>query len=334
MSAFDIHNTDLKILILSSKVAGAEIWKPAQMLTPASYILLAQMVNYFACNFWTVYLYRDDIINFMKVLNSTGIAVQLSIKFFIAIFSKKKLVEMCDMIKTDIYQKYDSRAEPEGEMVYKYAETFHQILKILILMYFSSFVVVGLYPLYFYLVEGELTLLLMIEYPYANWHTTKGFIVTTFVHIVVYFTGICGLVLADALFIIYLKDIESFSAFICLVMVLTSVFVICINIILAVQTDWYACYSFLLLSFISLSIYFVIGNVLEKKLDAQDMCIITFPWNLLNSEQQKEYLFVVSQLQNSLILTIYGFSPLNFETYMEVLKGLYQFVMVILNFVA
>ncbi|KAL9708172.1 hypothetical protein quinque_011690 [Culex quinquefasciatus] len=117
-------------------------------------------------------------------------------------------------------------------------------------------------------------------------------------------------------------------------MVLTSVFVICINIILAVQTDWYACYSFLLLSFISLSIYFVIGNVLEKKLDAQDMCIITFPWNLLNSEQQKEYLFVVSQLQNSLILTIYGFSPLNFETYMEVLKGLYQFVMVILNFVA
>lgn len=204
MSAFDIHNTDLKILILSSKVAGAEIWKPAQMLTPASYILLAQMVNYFACNFWTVYLYRDDIINFMKVLNSTGIAVQLSIKFFIAIFSKKKLVEMCDMIKTDIYQKYDSRAEPEGEMVYKYAETFHQILKILILMYFSSFVVVGLYPLYFYLVEGELTLLLMIEYPYANWHTTKGFIVTTFVHIVVYFTGICGLVLADALFIMYI----------------------------------------------------------------------------------------------------------------------------------
>lgn len=210
MNALDIHNKNLKILKISSKFVGVEIWKPTQMCTLQSCIVLAQLFNYFYSNFLTVYQYRNDVIFVMKVLNCTGIAFQLFIKFLIATFKKKKMFAMCEMIETELFKKYSSRKEKEGEMVYGYAVKFRLILKLLVLLYLSSLVMFVLYPVYIYFVQDELVAMFVFEFPYIDPETTIGFVLTNVLQVILYVTGIWGLVLADGLFLVYVVHVLLF----------------------------------------------------------------------------------------------------------------------------
>lgn len=203
MSSLQLYQQNKKILIFSSKIVGAEVWTSTQMLTPSSYVLLVQMAVYFYSNFWTAYHYRDDIIMGMKVLNCTGIAIQLSAKFFIAVFRKKDFLALCVLIENELYQKYASTAEPEGQILYDYAKKYHILLRVIMFLYFASLFVFGLYPLYIFLDQGEIIPLFMFEIPYVDWHTTGGLIVTYAVQVITYVTGIFGIILADGLFIHY-----------------------------------------------------------------------------------------------------------------------------------
>ncbi|XP_062542286.1 uncharacterized protein LOC134210259 [Armigeres subalbatus] len=131
----------------------------------------------------------------------------------------------------------------------------------------------------------------------------------------------------------FFEELTGFSAGICLILVFTGVFAICDNLVLCVLTDWYASYLFLLVCFVQLTIYYALGNTVELKSDALDLSVGNFPWNLLRNDQQKEYLFLLGRMQQPIILTVYGFSNLNLESYMSILKVLYQFAMMIINFV-
>ncbi|EAT47678.2 AAEL001224-PA [Aedes aegypti] len=132
----------------------------------------------------------------------------------------------------------------------------------------------------------------------------------------------------------YFTDIETVNGGMCLILVFTGVFAICDNLVLCALTDWYASYLFLLICFVQLTIYFAVGNAVELKSDALDISVVNFPWHLLKIDNQKEYLFLICQMQRPIILTVYGFSNLNLEAYMTILKALYQFAMMILNFLA
>ncbi|XP_058122449.1 putative odorant receptor 83c [Anopheles ziemanni] len=102
----------------------------------------------------------------------------------------------------------------------------------------------------------------------------------------------------------------------------------------AVQTDWYAAYFFLLILFFQLTLYFLIGHYVELKVDEMYDTINSVPWYKLPVSNQKEFVFLLSRQQCPLTLMIYGFAPLNFTTYMTVLRGLYQFFVLIMQYVS
>ncbi|XP_053692349.1 uncharacterized protein LOC128740809 [Sabethes cyaneus] len=60
-------------------------------------------------------------------------------------------------------------------------------------------------------------------------------------------------------------DIENIFGLACLVQVFCCVFTICDSMIVLVLTDWYAAYCFLLVIFVELSLYFILGNLVELK---------------------------------------------------------------------
>ncbi|XP_035777082.1 odorant receptor 56a-like [Anopheles albimanus] len=129
----------------------------------------------------------------------------------------------------------------------------------------------------------------------------------------------------------FLNNLEHLFGLTCLAQVVTGVFTVCISMVLALLTDWYPVYLFLAATFIELSAFFVIGNLVEKKVDELYDAITSLSWYRLSLQQQKEYGFVVLRQQRPLGLTAFGFMPLNFESYMSVLKGLYQFFVLILK---
>ncbi|XP_065095163.1 uncharacterized protein LOC135717140 [Ochlerotatus camptorhynchus] len=383
MTTQDLYHANLRPLIITSKIVGAEIWTSTKRYTPASFSIMIQIVIYFGCNIWTAVRFRQDIIQMMKIINCAGIALQLTIKFFIALSLKERLKKLSDHTETHLYVRYGSEKEPENQLVRTCAERLSIIWKVMAFLYCSTLFVFALYPLFIYITESKLIPLFMFEVPGIDWHTTQGYIITVAVQVCTYVMGLCGMILADYLFVYlvfhgmtmidifelhmeqltaklksksnedepeiekswknclkdhisftkFFKDIEDMLALICLIQIFTGVFAICDNMVLMLLTDWYAAYLFLLVCFVQLTIYFLLGNALELKVDSLHACLTHFPWDLLTVTQQKEYCFVMCRMRKSFMITMYGFSPLNFESYMSILRLLYQFFMMIFNFV-
>uniref|UniRef100_A0A182WR17 Uncharacterized protein n=1 Tax=Anopheles minimus TaxID=112268 RepID=A0A182WR17_9DIPT len=132
----------------------------------------------------------------------------------------------------------------------------------------------------------------------------------------------------------FFNTVEDLFAFVCLAQVGMSVFTICDCMLLIALTDWFPTYGFLIVVFTALSLYFIIGHSVELKIDQMYDRIITMPWYKLPVKEQKEFSLLLCRQQRPMMLTACGFIPMNFESYMSVLRGLYQFFVMVLQYVA
>uniref|UniRef100_A0A182NZI3 Uncharacterized protein n=1 Tax=Anopheles epiroticus TaxID=199890 RepID=A0A182NZI3_9DIPT len=131
----------------------------------------------------------------------------------------------------------------------------------------------------------------------------------------------------------FLNLIEDVFGFFCLVQVVMGVIALCDGMLLVALTDWYPTYCFLLAMFTQMSIYFVIGHFVELKIDDMYNKVISMPWYKLPLKEQKEFTLLMCRQQRPMMLTACGFMTMNFETYMSVLRVLYQFFVMIMQYV-
>uniref|UniRef100_A0A182NZ75 Odorant receptor n=1 Tax=Anopheles dirus TaxID=7168 RepID=A0A182NZ75_9DIPT len=117
---------------------------------------------------------------------------------------------------------------------------------------------------------------------------------------------------------LFLNNAEECFGLMCLVHVAMGVFTICDSMLLVVLTDWYPPYCFMMVGFLELTIYFLIGHIAEVKIDEMYDTIISMPWYKLPVLHQKEFNLFLCRQQRPMMLTAYGFHPLNFEAYMSV----------------
>nr|QXO34305.1 olfactory receptor Or69 [Anopheles quadriannulatus] len=131
----------------------------------------------------------------------------------------------------------------------------------------------------------------------------------------------------------FLNTTEDIFGITCLAQVLMGIFTVCDGMLLVALAFWFPTYCFLVVMFVELSIYFVIGHFVELKIDEMYSSIISMPWYKLPVEEQKEFAFLMCRQQRPMMLTAYGFLTMNFESYMSVMKGLYQFFVMIMQYV-
>ncbi|XP_053663387.1 uncharacterized protein LOC128712519 [Anopheles marshallii] len=110
-----------------------------------------------------------------------------------------------------------------------------------------------------------------------------------------------------------------------------SVFGICANMLIIFLTDWYAAYPIIFALFIDLTVHFVLGAVIERKVDDLHISLIYFPWYLLDDRRQKEYKLLLLRAQQPSGMSIAGLTPVNYETYTQIMKMLYQVFALAMN---
>ncbi|XP_055542614.1 uncharacterized protein LOC129728220 [Wyeomyia smithii] len=239
------------------------------------------------------------------------------------------------MIEKKIYCIFGNGTVEERAAIKKTIRYLGIIFKVMSFLYFSSLLIFALWPLYVYYTENQLVSLFSYEVPYLRIDEPTGYIILLLIQIIIYIMGICGAIVTDYMFIFV-----TFHA-------LLSVDLLILNLsqlknILTVKeseknlTDWYVAYFFLLLVSAELTICFILGNAIELKIDELFNAVTSLPWHLLSLFQQKDFIFLLARQQRPLILTIYGFVPLNFETYTTVyflvLRALYQFFVLLLQY--
>ncbi|KXJ72047.1 hypothetical protein RP20_CCG019062 [Aedes albopictus] len=327
-------------LITISKMIGAEVWTSEKYLTPASYMLMAHMIIYNVCNGYTVLTQNSDPVKLMQVTIIFGIASQLIFKFFYAISKKYSIRKMFDTAEETIYERHSKGNKEEILILNKTVRYLGIIWKCLAVVYSSTLFVFGMWPVYVYYTKGQIVPLFLYEIPLIDFESTFGYLLHMFLHVDIYILGILGSILADYTFIfIVFHAVAYVDLFILHAKELSDLLVENSStkdlkeISEKWKTDWYAAVCFLIVVFGEITIYFLVGNLIELKVDELYDSVVGLPWNLLDNMQQKEYGYLLARTQRPLILTLLGFAPLNFESYMTVLRALYQFFVMILQYV-
>ncbi|XP_049548309.1 uncharacterized protein LOC125959527 [Anopheles darlingi] len=219
--------------------------------------------------------------------------------------------------------------------VIKYRHDLIYVLKVLItlgsavqvrktftcLMVLSTGIGFVLYPFFVYMIQGTLLPLFLYELPYLDWHSVDKADIC-----LVHLRELRAMLndvskTADAVDIAavqkkweqcmhdhrmttsFLNNVEDLLGMICLAQVMMGVFTVCDCMLLVV----------------------LVGDLYGV--------ITSLSWYRLSLQQQKEYRFIIFRQQRPLGLTAFGFMPLNFESYMSVLKGLYQFFVLAMQYV-
>ncbi|XP_041775709.1 uncharacterized protein LOC121595649 [Anopheles merus] len=326
----------LKPLIFYSKGVGVEIWTAPGKFVPASYYLSLHVAIYFSSTVFTLIKYSDDTLHMMKALITLGTCVQLYVKFIIGHKKASELKLLSDNIEQAILQRYEDGKAEEIAVLQRTGRILWFIFRFMRTSVSSAAFGFFLYPVIAYYTTGELMPLFMIELPYYGWTTIMGLAMNMFCQANILVIGTMGAIMSDFLFFMYaifLNTIEDIFGITCLAQVLMGIFTVCDGMLLVALTFWFPTYCFLAVMFIELSIYFVIGHFVELKIDEMYNSIISMPWYKLPVEEQKEFAFLMCRQQRPMMLTAYGLLTMNFESYMSVLKGLYQFFVMIMQYV-
>uniref|UniRef100_A0A182R0K5 Odorant receptor n=1 Tax=Anopheles farauti TaxID=69004 RepID=A0A182R0K5_9DIPT len=117
----------------------------------------------------------------------------------------------------------------------------------------------------------------------------------------------------------FFEEFSNLWSMINLAQVCCSVFGICINmLLLLLDSRWYAAYAILFALFVDLSVHFLFGAFIEKKIDDLHDSLVQFSWYLFDDQHQKEYKLLLLRSQMPCGMSIAGLTPVNYETYTQV----------------
>ncbi|XP_053672139.1 uncharacterized protein LOC128722497 [Anopheles nili] len=376
-TAIQYYDKSFKQLKVSSSLITAGLWKekdPSFSRGRISTVSIA--LTFLLMHAWTGYKYRRQAMILIKSQSLTCTAFVLMIKYFWVIFKRDMVHKLTDEIKMEVYVKYGESSK-EYPLVWKYGRILYHVGWIMACSYCLSLFIIMLNPVYVYLKDRSLVLIFFSEIPHVDWTQVGGYWITVLVQIVLYLTGVCGMILVDYLATYYtingslrmdvmrfhldelqklLVDIskrhssatglreeahrlwrdcltehqqivEFFGNFsdlwsmINLAQVGCSVIGICVNMLLLMVDNWYVANYILFVLVVDLTVHFVLGAIIEGKVDDLHNTLNQFAWYLLDDQGQHEYqlLLLRSQLESG--LSIAGIAPVNYETYTKVLES-------------
>lgn len=197
MANIDSYRAILGPIITLSKLIGVELWTSEKLLQPMSYVLMGQMLIYNICTGYTVYKYRSDLIEVMKIVIIGGVATQLSFKFFIALTEKDAVRETYRLIEEQIYRRYTGGTPEEQTIIEKTVRFVRLFWKFMVVVYAATLFVFALWPLYVFYTTGQVVPLFMYEIPMTNVDEPLGYALNLLLHIDIYVLGIMGVLVSD-----------------------------------------------------------------------------------------------------------------------------------------
>ncbi|XP_319538.2 putative odorant receptor 83c [Anopheles gambiae] len=124
--------------------------------------------------------------------------------------------------------------------------------------------------------------------------------------------------------IFYLESMQECYRNICVVQVASCSLSTVFNLFLALTTDWYATYGFIVISVFQLFVYCLMGTVMQIMNERMIDYISNLPWYMLPTEEQKQFKFMLARSQLSAEIMIRSVGPMNMETFTDIMQKMYS----------
>uniref|UniRef100_A0A182PKS2 Uncharacterized protein n=1 Tax=Anopheles epiroticus TaxID=199890 RepID=A0A182PKS2_9DIPT len=124
--------------------------------------------------------------------------------------------------------------------------------------------------------------------------------------------------------IVYLESIQECYQSICVVQVASCSFSVMFNLFLALTTDWYATYSFIVISLFQLFVFSLMGTVMQIMNERMLKYVSSMPWYMLPTEEQQRFKFMLARSQLPAEMVIRSVGPMNMETFTDIMQKIYS----------
>ncbi|XP_037920869.1 odorant receptor 47a-like isoform X1 [Hermetia illucens] len=130
----------------------------------------------------------------------------------------------------------------------------------------------------------------------------------------------------------YILEINNLYSFVVFIQIGASSVAMALNLFCCVMTDWLGAYALVMLSFIQIFVYCLIGTFLEIMSDKMVDIVYQFPWYSTSYENKRLLCFTLMKTQRITKLKIGGVADLNVNTAASIFKTIYSYLMMLLNF--
>ncbi|XP_055589105.1 putative odorant receptor 83c [Uranotaenia lowii] len=131
----------------------------------------------------------------------------------------------------------------------------------------------------------------------------------------------------------YEEDVDKFFGAIIFTQVITSVFCLSISLFLIFMTGNIQSVLFLMGALCQLLQFCILGTILTIKNEEIILALYNFLWYKLSVENQRTLCIMLHRSQNAVELTIGGLALLNMKTFVEIIKKIYTYAAMMLQFV-
>ncbi|KAL9708180.1 hypothetical protein quinque_011698 [Culex quinquefasciatus] len=301
---------------------------------------LVGCLSYIVIGIYSAWFFYPDIYVTLQALAPVGIAFQGAAKLYSGIIYRDFFYGRIKLLE-DFHRKH-AKNPRNNAVLLSLMKKVHLAFKLLITAYVVAIAGYGLYPLYFYVMYGERTMALTAVLPGVGVESTRGYSVTLGYQLFLLAIAISGISASDTAVLILVSNLaglvdvykndlleldELMEA-----EVASSVSCLTLSLFLCYMTNDIPSYAFLLGALFQLLEFCLLGTIFRVKNDEVIIAIYNTKWYLLNNSQRQMLRFMFHSSQNPVELTIGGLALLNIETFVEIMKTIYQFFAMLISF--
>ncbi|XP_037047175.1 putative odorant receptor 83c [Bradysia coprophila] len=106
-------------------------------------------------------------------------------------------------------------------------------------------------------------------------------------------------------------------------------FTLCVCLFVAKMSEWFAVYFVAISALYQMSLYCLMGTMIEWKSNQLSIAVYNVPWHNLCISQQKEFRYFFQMSQSTMTVKLMGSLTLNVQTGMAILKSIYSLYILI-----
>ena len=173
-SSLDMFKRIIGRVNFLAKLVGCDIYNPRFTVKNFIFFMTLQiLLGFIALNFYSVYIYRKDLVRFCFCLLTLTAGFQGLIKLYTFLYYRSMIVGFVER-----FEKFLSNFDTDNcnAIFEKWFMIFCHVASCLFASFAFCVFMVYIYPIIYYIIVGEKILHFGYELPWVDWRTTHGYI--------------------------------------------------------------------------------------------------------------------------------------------------------------
>ncbi|CAD6994681.1 unnamed protein product [Ceratitis capitata] len=199
------HAQLIKVLRFCARQIGCDVLEENFKFNRTMGAVLIAIIWYYLCSVYQIAKdFATDWTILLDVCSPVSCTTQGLVKLISVLLYPKLYYQLAGEIK-ETYEKYEKMGTKYKDILHRWNKAMKKIIVFLAMVYLLTAVLMLSTPLALYIFKGERHLILLLQMPFTDVTTTRGYLSATIFNVMCIFIGSFGLFAADSFLFLYLS---------------------------------------------------------------------------------------------------------------------------------